>query len=230
MKSAVKPKRITKTVALKVLEIVDQGLSNGLGNAKPGEMCVEAAVCFALGLPHGDDPKCVSPALRSLKIRLNDSHWSSKAARAKGLRRLAVAQLGSLGHLDDKVFAKRCAELAIRTSVPEAFRAAARIQKTPEDRDALLAAALRCEKEGTRDAALSAREVARGVRKHAAAAFAAAAYAAAAAAYAADAYAADAAASARDKSLAAFAEGVVQILIDMKAPGCKWLALTEVAK
>lgn len=31
------------------------------------------------------------------------------------------------------------------------------------------------------------------------------------------------AADARDKSLAAFAEGVVQILISMKAPGCEWL-------
>ena len=49
----------------------------------------------------------------------------------------------------------------------------------------------------------------------------AAANAAANAAYAA-AYAADAAASA-DQILAAFAEGVVQILIEMKAPGCKWL-------
>ena len=53
------------------------------------------------------------------------------------------------------------------------------------------------------------------------------------AAYAADdasaaaAAAAYAAAAARDKSLADFAEGVVQILIEMKAPGCQWLALTE---
>ena len=34
---------------------------------------------------------------------------------------------------------------------------------------------------------------------------------------------------ARDKSLAKFAEDVVQILIDMKAPGCEWLGLTEEA-
>ena len=53
----------------------------------------------------------------------------------------------------------------------------------------------------------------------------AAAYAAYADADAA-AYAADAA-SARDKSLADFCERVVQILIEMDAPGCRWLWLTE---
>ena len=32
-----------------------------------------------------------------------------------------------------------------------------------------------------------------------------------------------------DEVLSGFAEGVVQILIDMKAPGAKWLYLTEQA-
>jgi hypothetical protein len=32
----------------------------------------------------------------------------------------------------------------------------------------------------------------------------------------------------RDKILSDFAEGVVQILIAMKAPGCQWLPLTEI--
>ena len=80
---------ITRDIAAKVLHIVDQGLSKGLGEQAPGQMCVEAAVCYALGLPHGDDPGCVSPALRRLKIGLNDANWSSPQARAKGLRRLA---------------------------------------------------------------------------------------------------------------------------------------------
>src|SRR6202042_692936 len=74
---------ITRAIAEKVLAVVDAGLTNGLGVAEPGKMCVEAAVCYALGLPHGDDPACVSRALRSLKIRLNDSAWSSDKARAK---------------------------------------------------------------------------------------------------------------------------------------------------
>jgi hypothetical protein len=227
MTRAATQSEITETIARKVLSVVDLGLSSGLGNRRPGEMCVEAAVCYALDLPHGDDPACVSRALRSLKIRLNDSSWSSKKARAAGLRRLAVAQLGSRDHLDDKEFGRRVAKLAIHKSVPIALRSAASINKNAKDAQALRDAASRCESEGTREAALAARNVAQGARKSAADADAAAAAAAAAAAYTAAAYAYTGAGAARDKSLADFAEGVVQILIEMKAPGCQWLALTE---
>jgi hypothetical protein len=154
-------------------------------------MCVEAAVCFALGLPHGDDPACVARAVRSLKICLNDKNWSSKAARAKGLRRLALAQLGSAGVVDDHEFAKRVAELAIRKCVPAALRSAASIQKDPAHKSAMLQAASRCEKEGSREAAIEGKNAAYAASAASAAA-AAAANAAAYAAYAA--YAADAAA------------------------------------
>jgi hypothetical protein len=237
---------ITEKVVTKLLKVVDKGLTNGKGNPKPGQMCVEAAVCYALGLPHGDDPGCVAPALRSLKIRLNDSNWSSKQARAKGLRRLAVAQLGSKWHLDETEFRNRIVDYALRVSVPSALRSAASIQKNEKHKAALYEAANRCEKEASRQAAIKARAIARAAAAAAYAADAAAAYAAAAAAYAAAAaayaaaaaaaYAAAAAAyaaaaknSARDKSLADYAEHVVQILIDMKAPGCQWLPLTEAA-
>ena len=207
---------ITKEIAVKVLSIVDAGLSSGVGQREPGFMCVEAAVCYALDLPHGDDPGCVAETLRSLKIRLNDSAWSSKQARAKGLRRLAVAQLGSKGYLDEIEFRKRLVDLAFRKSVPAALRSAASVCKDEGHKAALCEAANRCEKEGTRQAAFDARAIAN---------------AAADAAADADAYAAAYAArkSARDKSLADYAEDVVQILIEMKAPGCEWLSLTEVA-
>ena len=148
--------QITEAVARRVLEVVDAGLSNGLGKPTPGSMCVEAAVCYALGLPHGDDPQCVSVAVRGLKIRLNDSGWPSNTARALGMRRLAVAQLGSKGAVDDKEFARRVAELAIRKSVPIALRAAASIQKDSNHKSALLLAADRCEKEGTQESARAA--------------------------------------------------------------------------
>src|SRR5690606_13425965 len=82
---------ITEGLVTKLLGVVDAGLVDGVGEPEPGKMCVEAAVCYAMGLPHSDKPTCVSPALRALKIRLNDSSWSSNEARAKGLRRLAVA-------------------------------------------------------------------------------------------------------------------------------------------
>jgi hypothetical protein len=216
---------ITQDIAAKVLSVVDAGLVHGVGVPEPGKMCVEAAVCFALGLPHGDDPQCVSRAVRSLKIRLNDSKWSSDRARTQGLRRLAVAQLGTRDKIDDREFARRVAELAIRKYVPAALRAAASIQKSAEHRDSLLGAANKCEVEPTRQSAREARAAA-------ADAAAAAAYAAAAAAAytAADAAAAAAAKkTARDKSLSDFAEEIVQILIDMKAPGAAFLGLTEAA-
>src|SRR6478735_3685027 len=92
---------ITREIATKVLTTVDAGLVKGVGNPVPGQMCVEAAVCYAMGLPHGDEPACVAPALRRLKIRLNDSCWSSNEARARGMRRLALIQLGSAGVLDE---------------------------------------------------------------------------------------------------------------------------------
>ena len=215
---------INLEVARKLLSVVDAGLVHGMGKPEPGKMCVEAAVCFALGLPHGDDPKCVAPSLRRLKIRLNDSRWSSDQARAKGLRRLALIQLGSAGVLDEREFAKRCARLAIQTCIPAAFRAAAGVLKSPA-KEQLLKYADLCEREPTRENAIAAKNEAKT-----AAADAAAAYAAAAAAYAYDAAYADADAdayAARDKSLAAFAEGVVQILVDMKVPGVQWLHLTE---
>ena len=248
---------ITRAIATKVLSVVDAGLVDGVGKPIPGQMCVEAAVCFALGLPHGDEPGCVSPALRSLKIRLNDSSWSSPQARASGLRRLALAQLGSAGILDEVEFRRRLVDNALGSTVPRAMRIAASVQKDAKHKAALLAAADRCERERSRAAATDARATARAAyaaayaaaadaayaaadaayaaadaATYAAAAYAdadAAAYAAAAAAYAAAADAADAKKTARDKSLAAYAEEVVKILISMDAPGCQWLDLAPLA-
>lgn len=241
---------INETIARKVLTIVDAGLVKGVGNPRAGEMCVEAAVCFAMGLPHGDDPQCVSRALRSLKIKLNDSSWSSNAARAKGLRRLAVVQLGSRGILDDLEFTRRVKKLAIKTCVPTALRAAATLQRDAVKAQLLLDAANVCEREGTHESALAARNavtnaadastqfsasIAAEATAFAASTAEASAQFAASAAADASAFAANAAANAaafyanaaRDKSLADFAEGVVQILISMDAPGVKWLALAE---
>lgn len=216
---------ITREVATKVLAAVDAGLSSGLGKRVPGHMCVEAAVCFALDLPHGDEPACVSSALRVFKINLNDAQWSSNEIRARGLRRLALIQLGSAGHLDDKEFAKRVAELAIKKAVPAALRSAAAIQKDSKHGAALLEHAVICERDGTRQAALDAEAAARCP------AVSAASSSAVYAAYAASFYAVYAASSAAasapaaDKMLADFAESAVQILIGMNVPGVKWLDL-----
>ena len=231
--------KITRAVAKRVLEVVDAGLTSGVGVAEPGKMCVEAAVCYAMGLPHGDNPDCVSRALRSLKIRLNDSNWSSDQARDKGLRRLAIAQLGSAGFLDESEFIKRVLGVVIRKTFPKAFRAVAAVIKDESRKAKWADLATRCEAAPEQITAREARQFFIELKQNAYAyayaadaadAYAAAAYAADAAAYAA-AYA-DAPkkrAVARDKSLAAFCEEVVQVLIGMKVPGCKWLDLAEAA-
>lgn len=250
---------ITTDVAKKLLYVVDHGLVEGLGTRSPGRMCVEAAVSYALGLPHGDRPPCVAPVLRQLKIELNDRRWSTKMARARGLRRLALAQLGSAGALDELAFAVRVVEGVTRTQVPLALRIAAKLHPNPERHADLKIAALRCEEEGTRVAAANAANAAslaasqtngyadcytactaalfaansaadafyevpaNAVAVHAATSAVGAAAAAAAAAHS----GMRAADKARDEVLADFAENVVQILVQMDAPGCQWLTLTE---
>ena len=46
----------TRDHAIRIVELLSHGLVAGLGKPEPGKMCVEAAVCFALGLPHGGQP------------------------------------------------------------------------------------------------------------------------------------------------------------------------------
>ncbi len=173
-------------------EILARGLSNGLG-VQGSQVCIEAAICETLGLPHGDDPGCVGAAVRAFKISLNDSRWSSPKARAEGMRDLGLAQLGSKS-VNDVEFVKRLSEKLIRVLVPKLFR-----QIFPEN-GVCLAAADRCEKEGTLDAADAA--YAASLAANAADAASLAANAAASAAAAAAAYAA---ASAATPAYAAYA-------------------------
>src|SRR2546426_14490 len=59
---------------------------------------------------------------RSSNVRLNDARWSSKAARTKGLRELAVAQLGS-DTINQQQFAKLLVIEVVRTFLPSLLRA-----------------------------------------------------------------------------------------------------------
>jgi hypothetical protein len=203
--------QITRETITKIHSLLDQGLVCGLGKPIPGRMCVEAAINYALGLPHGDDPGCVASSLRRLKIALNDAMWSSNAARAEGMRRLAIAQLGSKDVLDEALFARKCAlSVAHLWKMPNIVRQYLETGDESirvEARDIAAAAA-----------AYAAAYAARSARS------AAYAYAAARAADAVAAYAADADADvASDKVLGDFAESIVQILIEMNAPGVQWL-------
>src|SRR5438045_5978164 len=93
----------TKKIVTTLLELLGHGLTRGLGRQEAGQMCVEAAVCAAYGLPHGDKPPCVALSVRAFKIALNDLHWSSNKARAEGMKKLAIAQLGS-NEIDERGF------------------------------------------------------------------------------------------------------------------------------
>jgi hypothetical protein len=211
--------------------VLARGLSSGVGE-RDGQMCIEAAICAVLDLPHGDEPGCVAPAVRSFKIALNDGPWSSPKARADGLRDLGLAQLGSLGVVDDRDFARLMADKTIRVLIPRLFR-----EVFPSNA-ACLAAADTCEAEGTENAAAAAWAAAREAAWEAAAAaaaWAAAARAAAAAAWeAARAAAWEAAAAARaaraaaraaneDAYLIVSAQLALEVLRELKSPGCALL-------
>lgn len=92
-----KPGEVCKASVCHLIDVVDQGLiGNTVGDPQPGEMCVEAAVAYSLGLPFNDKPSCVNGPLSSFKISINDNWpWATHKNRALGLRRLAVAQLGT---------------------------------------------------------------------------------------------------------------------------------------
>ncbi len=113
---------INKDLAIKVKETVSHGLCSGLGKPKLGQMCIEAAVNYACGLPHGDNPSCVGSAVRSFKIKLNDSKWSSNEARAKGMLKIAIAQLGS-NTINQIEFTKIVAFKTITVLMPVMLRA-----------------------------------------------------------------------------------------------------------
>ena len=189
-------------VASRLREIIPQGLVGGVGRGEPGSLCVEAAISFAMGEPHGDKPSCVAAADRDFAIRINDAAWSSKAARAEALLPLALAQLGTAG-TDREAWVRRVVEGTIRRVVPLALRHAARA--VPSHAERLEAAAARCEVEGTKDAAKAAVRASETTTDGPAAAAAYAAYAAAGrvadAAYAAYAAAAAYAAGDGDEAL-----------------------------
>ena len=240
---------LTKRDARKVLEVVDKGLVAGLGVPEPGKFCVEAAICYALGYKHGDKPKCVAPVIRTYKIGLNDAQWSTNDARTKGMRRAAIAQLGSTG-VDEVAWITYVSEQVIRRIVPLSLRVAAKVHPDKTHQKALRDAANKCEEEGTKEASCAASDAARATSCAASAAARAASCAARAASCAASAascaaraaarvasYAASAAscaaraasdaASERDKILSLAAEICVEACIRFKTQGSRWLDITE---
>lgn len=90
---------VTEPQAKEIIKVVQQGLCKGIGSGKPGDMCIEAAVCYvtedAKGYLTNDSPLCVNNFLSSLKITINDLYKGTRKNRAKLLIRLGLLQLGT---------------------------------------------------------------------------------------------------------------------------------------
>ena len=84
-------------------------------------------------------------ALRAVKIGINDQSWASGAARADGLRTLAILQLGTTADFDTLAFVESLTAMTIRLIVPRALRSAIRAGAG----ESLEQYASRCGKEGT---------------------------------------------------------------------------------
>lgn len=91
--------KITKNIVDRLLNILKDGLCHGAGDMSgPGTFCVQQAVSMATGQPdEGDHPlDCIADNVRAWGVNMNDQEWGSERSRADGMRRFAVAQLGSM--------------------------------------------------------------------------------------------------------------------------------------
>jgi hypothetical protein len=227
--------KITPELISKIDEGLSHGLSLGLGQPIPGQMCVEALICNVLGEPHNDKPSCVDLILNKVKIQLNDASWSSNQARAKGLRNLAILQLGTKDNFDSKLFSDKLATFTCTDFLPWFFEKMNYDFITKEMINDLREAKTFEEMQKANYAATAANYAA---ATYHAASYAAASVANTASVAAADAYAADARASVaaadaaaraayaaayaaatdRDEILTYFIKSMEKILIDMNVP------------
>lgn len=195
--------KITEAVAKKVLSVVDKGLVSGLGEPIPGQMCVEAAVCYAMGEDHGDNPLCVHYDVRDFKVHLNDTDgWKSKKSRAAGLRRVAIAQLGTVDHtsgdsfleeyksyLDKKYLIPKCHQLVDDGEFDLLSELASAMNNGFGIIEDVIEYVTRC---------MTLKEICQS--------------------------------NSMEKFLCALAEDAVQVLIKLKSPGSKYLYLTKAPK
>jgi len=113
---------INQELANKINCLLDKGVTCGFSkDPKPGEMCLEQVVSYALGEDITDEPSCVGYEVRWFVTRLNDRNWSSPSARAEGMRDLAIAQLGS-NSLDQKEFLEKLSFAVFTKIFPAMFR------------------------------------------------------------------------------------------------------------
>lgn len=100
---------------------VQRGFCTGAGNSD-AQVCVEVAAAIAAGLGDTDEPRCVSKILLTFGLRLNDAVWSTHAARAAGMARFGIAQLGTKGseyRFNESRFVQKMTEWMINVSLPK---------------------------------------------------------------------------------------------------------------
>lgn len=104
---------ITQEFVSTIEQLIDMGVCSGLGQPRYGEMCVEHLIAYVEGTAQSDQPRCVDSIVRSITIVINDSPiWSDNYTRAAGLKRLAIAQLGTSIEFDTPAFVRKFIRIA----------------------------------------------------------------------------------------------------------------------
>lgn len=217
-------------------------INEGTGEQLPAWRCESYTFYYPL-LPHDDDTKCVGWAVRYLVFHINNREWSSDAARAEGLRKLVVAQLGS-DKLDQFRFAHLVALKTVQRMCPLLFAQLAKLAETDEDREAMESAGRACSEVASLQEAVTVLVDAIDRARGAAHALEIARYSTNALANGHTlAHALDLAlniaiglgltldhviAITRVETLNMLADICTEVLIEMESPGCQWLGLCEV--
>lgn len=129
--------------ARRVLKLINRGLPDGIGDGAPRSrdtegMCVMAVVSYVFDEDGtSDSPTCVDRAVANFNILLNDADWypeerlnrvTAEMVRARSLRRVAIAQLGSRnGNFDVKAWKRWIRWYVIRRILPKVYRAAGNV-------------------------------------------------------------------------------------------------------
>lgn len=145
---------VTETLVRNLIATINPGLARFCNKENPQDKDLRAAIVAALGAEAYWLNSLISPAVAAFD--LCDANWSTDQARAKGLMRLAVAQLGSYGALDQSGFVHNVVNIATIHMLPKALRQVAGVLVSPSLRHELEYAADNCECLPELDAAIAA--------------------------------------------------------------------------
>lgn len=145
---------ISKEVVLLIIADLERQLASSAENSVAGRMIVQQAVCAAFAERYLETPSTVAPMLSAVTIGLNNATWSSDFECGKGMRRLAIAQLGTAKDFDSNRFLYCLAGVLVRKWLPRLLRHMAEFDKVNESQ--FLQAANRVALDGSFEAVRSA--------------------------------------------------------------------------